>query len=225
MASPVHRHKWVASLTLPLAEKAILRVLADHADSDSLTCWPSMITIARESGASERTTHRVIARLANGKIIDLLPSKGRKPNRYRLRIPNPVREAPLNPVTQTGFENPNPVTVTPLPCHGGTVNPVTMTPEPDHITRSKNHTLSVLNNGHECFDQFWKRYPRKEGKKRALEVWMRKKLESREKATPIIVDVVKRTRDHKPWIDGFVPHASTYLNGERWEDDISPKNE
>lgn len=75
-----------------------------------------------------------------------------------------------------------------------------------------------IKNGHECFEEFWKRYPRKEAKKRALEVWTRKRLESRERATPIIVDVVRRSRSHKPWLDGFVPHASTYLNGERWND-------
>ncbi|MGH8579543.1 MAG: helix-turn-helix domain-containing protein [Gammaproteobacteria bacterium] len=109
------RHRWVASLRLGGVEKAILRVLADYAHCDTLTCWPSIETIVRESGFSERPVQRAITRLGSAKIVGLIPSKGRKANRYVLRIANPVRDAGLNAVAETGLKDPNPVAETPLP--------------------------------------------------------------------------------------------------------------
>jgi len=34
--------------------------------------------------------------------------------------------------------------------------------------------------------------------------------------------VQNRTANDTQWIDGYCPHAATYLNGARWEDDITP---
>lgn len=69
------------------------------------------------------------------------------------------------------------------------------------------------------FEDFWKIYPRHEKKKNAFEVWKRKKLDSL--VDLIIADVEKRKLLHQPWRSGFVPHASSYLNGERWNDEIN----
>ncbi|MGH8659848.1 MAG: helix-turn-helix domain-containing protein [Gammaproteobacteria bacterium] len=198
--SPVDRHRWVANLTVGGIEKGVLRVLADHANRETLRCWPSIETIVRESRFCKNAVLRTIRSLSSKGIIDVDHSAGRNRNVYVLRIGNGASDRP--------FEKGNGASDAPEPGN-----------QPDHRT---NH-MSVSKNGRECFDQFWKRYPRKEGKKKALEVWTRKKLESREKATPIILDVIKRASEHKPWIDGYIPHASTYLNGERWDDEISPK--
>lgn len=68
------------------------------------------------------------------------------------------------------------------------------------------------------FDEFWSAFPRKENKKKAEEVWKRKKLDSI--ADQIVADVTDRAARHKQWLDGFIPHPTTYLNGERWTDEI-----
>lgn len=68
------------------------------------------------------------------------------------------------------------------------------------------------------FPEFWSAYPRHENQKRALDIWRRKRLDS--KADAIIADVRHRTASHRPWLEGFIPHATTYLNGERWNDAI-----
>lgn len=68
------------------------------------------------------------------------------------------------------------------------------------------------------FTDFWQVYPRKENKKKAQGVWMKKKLDGL--ADTIINDVKKRHAKHASWIEGFVPHATTYLTGERWHDEI-----
>lgn len=72
---------------------------------------------------------------------------------------------------------------------------------------------------HSRFDEFWEVYPRKENKKKAAKLWERKNFDS--KADLIINDVKTRKARHEPWQDKqFIPHATTYLNGERWEDEL-----
>lgn len=68
------------------------------------------------------------------------------------------------------------------------------------------------------FDRWWKHYPRKEAKKKSKEVWKRKKLDSM--TDQLIADVERRKIEHRPWLEGFVPHAERYLRDERWDDEI-----
>lgn len=81
-----------------------------------------------------------------------------------------------------------------------------------------NGTL-VQNDIETNFEKFWKLYPRHENRKKAKAIWERKKLDSI--AEVIIADVIKRKEKHLPWQDKqFIPHATTYLNGERWQDEV-----
>lgn len=68
------------------------------------------------------------------------------------------------------------------------------------------------------FDDFWAAYPRKVGKKTAREKWKTRRLD--EQADMIIADIEARKRRHRPWLDGYIPNPTTYLNGERWDDEI-----
>lgn len=70
----------------------------------------------------------------------------------------------------------------------------------------------------EGFSSFWDIYPRKENKKKAEQVWRTHQLYRY--ADTIIADVEARKVKHRPWLEGFIPHATTYLNGERWNDAI-----
>jgi hypothetical protein len=68
------------------------------------------------------------------------------------------------------------------------------------------------------FDEFWALYPRKDAKARAAAVWRSKKLD--QVADRLIADVRARVADPGQWSDSkFIPHASTFLNGKRWEDE------
>lgn len=69
------------------------------------------------------------------------------------------------------------------------------------------------------FDQFWAVYPRKVAKKEALRAWVKLR-PTKEQLERMLKALVWQKRQ-EGWIqDGgmFIPHASTYLNGERWED-------
>ena len=69
------------------------------------------------------------------------------------------------------------------------------------------------------FEDFWKEYPRKVKKKTAKEIWARKKLDRL--ADQLIADVGSRLRGDAQWKEGFIPHPTTYLNQERWDDELA----
>jgi hypothetical protein len=70
------------------------------------------------------------------------------------------------------------------------------------------------------FAEFWAAWPssRKINRKKALEVWERRRLDDR--ADELIADVIRRKTTDRQWLDGFNPSPTTYLNGDRWEDEL-----
>lgn len=68
------------------------------------------------------------------------------------------------------------------------------------------------------FATFWETYPVKRGKKTAQAVWQKKKLDRL--APTLIADVEARKIDDNQWQRGFIPHPTTYLRQERWEDEL-----
>ncbi len=76
------------------------------------------------------------------------------------------------------------------------------------------------NNG-ELFDRFWTEYPRKVGKVKCRQIWARLK-PSAELAEKIVaaVKAYKRTDQWQKDNGEFIPHPATWLNQERWEDEI-----
>ena len=68
------------------------------------------------------------------------------------------------------------------------------------------------------FNEFWKHYPRKIAKANAEKVWLRLKPDD-ELTKKIILAINKqglRNREIQ-----FVPHPTTWLNGQRWEDEVT----
>lgn len=70
----------------------------------------------------------------------------------------------------------------------------------------------------DTFDDFWREYPRKVSKKDARKAWGRAvKIE----LPAVIIMGLKR---QIPFLESrpleFRPHAATWLNGERWEDEV-----
>lgn len=69
------------------------------------------------------------------------------------------------------------------------------------------------------FDRFWAAYPRKTAKAKAREVW--KRLRPDEAKLGVILAALERQKQCDQWQRGIIPHASTWLNQERWEDEIA----
>lgn len=70
------------------------------------------------------------------------------------------------------------------------------------------------------FEKFWSHWPRKRNKKKAKDAFMRKKFTIQD-VEELIADVEDRKRRDGQWKRGFIPHCSSYIAGERWEDDYA----
>lgn len=69
------------------------------------------------------------------------------------------------------------------------------------------------------FQEWWEVYPQKRDKKKALKIWKSRGFD--EKADMLIEDTKKRIRSDTKWKEGYVPYPTTYLNGDRWEDELA----
>lgn len=75
--------------------------------------------------------------------------------------------------------------------------------------------------GDATFEAFWIEYPVHRGKKTAREIWKRKNLD--ERIDDLVEDIVRRVKSDDQWKRGFIPHPSTYLRQERWEDELKAR--
>jgi len=83
-----------------------------------------------------------------------------------------------------------------------------------------------VKNDQECkneifFNAFWAAYPNKKAKKDAIKAFA--KIEMTESLLQEIITAVNRMKETRNWQEGFIPHPATYLNGERWKDEIPMK--
>lgn len=74
----------------------------------------------------------------------------------------------------------------------------------------------------EYFEDFWEEYPRKVGKKMARIAWGR--IKPNQQLSEKIIKALYN--QNKAWTEkgtemDYIPHASTWLNQERWEDEIA----
>lgn len=75
----------------------------------------------------------------------------------------------------------------------------------------------------ESFNRFWEVYPRKVGRQQARKVWERMHVDGRLLDT--ILAAVQYQKASEQWThDGgkYIPYPATWLNGRRWEDEITP---
>jgi hypothetical protein len=63
---------------------------------------------------------------------------------------------------------------------------------------------------------------KKKDKRKAELKWSRLREKDR---LAILADVPKRLAEDRSWKAGYVPHPTTYLNGERWNDEIQQDSE
>ena len=68
------------------------------------------------------------------------------------------------------------------------------------------------------FEEFWSAYPNKVGKKPCMKKWKVRKLDR--KADEIIAHVKRSLVLDTRWLRDFIPNPLTYLNQNRWEDEI-----
>jgi hypothetical protein len=72
------------------------------------------------------------------------------------------------------------------------------------------------------FEAFWKVYPRKEAK---LDAWRAWKKVLNHPGVFVLCEAIKTHAQGDSWARGFIPHAATWLNARRWEDEPTLKLE
>jgi hypothetical protein len=71
------------------------------------------------------------------------------------------------------------------------------------------------------FAEWWDVYPKKVEKKKCLAKWKSRGLD---KLADMLIADVKKRRKSKKWQNGFIPNPLTYINGDRWEDELDEPN-
>ena len=85
----------------------------------------------------------------------------------------------------------------------------------EQITTSSNDDL---------FNKFWQAYPRHTAKQNARKAWDKLKLVPDDPRLQAIENGLLRAKQSRDWLKDsgqFIPHAATWLNGARWNDDYS----
>jgi len=99
------------------------------------------------------------------------------------------------------------------------------TPKKERVSKKDKNTKSNSKNTmtDEHFDEFWEQYPRKVGKQKCKNKFLRLSVDKFDK----IMSALEEQKDTDQWKrnDGqFVPHPTTWINQGRWEDDPEAYN-
>ena len=87
---------------------------------------------------------------------------------------------------------------------------------PETETETETETESV-----DRFAEFWKEYPRKVAKADAMKAWAKAKVNG---DFDKLLSTLAEQKQTKAWSDPqFIPHAATWINGRRWEDEALAK--
>lgn len=173
--------------------------------------WPSYARIIDETG---------LARSTIAKYLKLLESEGwlfrdhgykGKNTIYHARFPKIIEES-LKIHTST----PDELVENTSTSHELTSTLGELTSTPDEHELDNKQDKEQDNNIYVHFDDFWIIYPRKTNKAKAAEKWKRMKVEE---------DLFLKIRNHLSVAylntePQYIPHATTYLNGKRWNDEI-----
>lgn len=209
----------------------VLLALADHAADDG-TCYPSVPRLALAARTSERHVQRVLRELEQRQWI----TRRERPNTstmYRVTIPEGVR--PMDtpggdvevtpPVTPRSPGGDTQVTrgVTPRSVRGDTQ--VTQTIKNPQLNRQGTVTRPTAaptdTSEHPSFPKFWEAYPRHDARRKAAQAYRSALKRTGGDPTPIILGARRYAGD--PNRDpGFTAMATTWLNGDRWNDGPMP---
>lgn len=194
---------------IPASAKLLYAEISSLTDSRGY-CWASNAYFERLYDLSERTIVRLIRALENAGYIRILDAGG---GSARRKI-----AAGINPLAGTPDKNVS----TPL---------TKMSVPPDKNVRENSKENSKKNNPPkapqgaawepEMFERFWKLYPRKRDKLKALRAW--DKLKADRKLMQTMSAALKAQMATEEWQRDngrAIPYPSTWINNRRWEDEL-----
>jgi len=214
LVSNVIQTKLIGSPT----KKAILMYMADKASDDGSGIWVSKGNMAADLEMSSRAVRQHIKEML---AMGVLKVTGQKECRHGYTIDYQINLQIVSqlPSTRPPLNDVHPyhgMTFSPTPAHGSPKPSEEPSNEPIILVRSIDVVV-------EQFNKFWEKYPRKTAKAAAQKVFARAltkiDFEPMMEKLNIFVEMHNDTKKE------FIPHASTWLNQERWNDEYEqPKN-
>jgi len=188
------------------ATKIVLYWLADHHNGETGLCFPSLNRLALLAEMDKSTVVRHIDTLATLGLVERVRSNredgGYSSTHYVLKIGTPLSQIATSPCSKNA-----PPLVAKCNTNLGSNN-----------LGNNNNKSSSDDEVDYYFDQLWSLYPRKVGKGQARKAF---KAASKKKD---FYDLLPKLMDYVQTLEGkdkqFIPHLATWLNGERWEDEV-----
>ena len=205
---------------LTLIEHGIYTILLDHYYATEHPLCADLKPIARQIRAYSKVERRALESVLNRyfplngdgtrhnkradqeiliaqQAIAKMSAAGKAGARQRWDSPphNAPHSPPYNPPDANAMGHPT---------HPSTIN---LQPS----TRSNPLSADALG----AFEQFWEAYPNKKDKKKAAKAFAKIKPDQ----LPAILEAIAEQKASDQWQRGFIPHPTTWLNGERWQDE------
>ena len=184
---------WAANQKPPTATaKLCLLIMSSMADHEG-KCWPSHNYLAEQCMVTRRTIISTLQTLESEGFISV-----------QRRFKDNVKTSSMYTVNVKSLHN----------------GSETISQPPSEIISHRNSHSSKQSIKHydqTGFDRWWAVYPKKKAKKEALRIWDKIKPDG----SILWADTIERTESDRDWKRGFAPNPTTYLNQERWNDEIS----
>jgi len=195
----------VKQSTANSGQKLVLLLLANHANGHTGQCNPSHRLLAIECSMGISTLKGHISALAQAGFVTII-------NKYQdgVQLPNQynINMSGVTPnLAGVGSES------------GWGVGQNLATKQEDKPLIEPN---TVISNKNSMFEQFWTAYPRKTNKGFARTVFGR--IKPNPGMLKKMIVAIEQQKSSDQWKDPkYIPHPSTWLNGERWEDEATGK--
>ena len=204
---------------LTKGDVACLAVIVNRFNKDVGGAWPGVNSIAADASIHRTSVIASIKRLSDCGYLTIERGGLGKSNRYLPNFKKRFAHKTGGADTTSSADATSSVEATSSADATELVAPTRLElvaptlPEPTYRTNPKNIPSKCTH-----FAEFWDAYPRKVGSKaKAAKSWAAQKLDGI--AERILADVQARVADDTQWRDAqFIPHPTTYLNGQRWND-------
>ena len=204
--------------------KLVLMMLADIAD-DKGRCFPSYQHVADVCEMSRRSVITHISKLVEANLINVTHRKSKgemlnSSNIYQLTLNSEVKAE-----EKSGENFAPPSETVALPSEnsalGGSENSAPITYHSSYPINEPIKTNAIaLSDQPNKFEEFWKAYPKKSDKAKSKLAYAKAIKKS---SHELIIQSLINQKNVGQWGSlQFTPMATTWLNGERWEDDVIP---
>lgn len=200
--------------------KLVCYVIRHHFGPDGSGSWPSVDRIKALSGVSRATVFEALKEAEQACLLQRsrrYNAKGRQTsNLYVAVYPDPSAS---NSVDVRGPES-RPLEGSRIWTGEGPESGPRTSPEGKESSLRSDSSASGYSS---AFETWWSSYPLKKAKAKAWAIWKQKKLDAQ--LEPMIEKLHEQLRDDRQFLRGFIPHPTTYLNQQRWEDEIEKLKE